>query len=199
MDRPWLPWGAWRCAVVFLSAQRHRSVTVHQSMPGLLCHSGLRGGRTRDMVDNGGRGFRLWRFIFLGCSQGMEETKQDTPLCPSPSCSCPVAQGQDSNQMLRTGSPEPTFVPHPESDGFRCTPLFSQVWLRYPKVQKMTLGGTEARNEVTGKSQSLFNQHSDLTNDQGSTEEGWRGGDYAFNPCNNRWSSGPGTHTHCGQ
>lgn len=146
-----------------------------------------------------GGGFRLWRFIFLGCSQGMEETKQDTPLCPSPSCSCPVAQGQDSNQMLRTGSPEPTFVPHPESDGFRCTPLFSQVWLRYPKVQKMTLGGTEARNEVTGKSQSLFNQHSDLTNDQGSTEEGWQGGDYAFNPCNNRWSSGPGTHTHCGQ
>lgn len=199
MDRPWLPWGAWRCAVVFLSAQRHRSVTVHQSMPGLLCHSGLRGGRTRDMVDNGGRGFQTLEIYISRVFPRDGGSKARHPTLPQPILllSCGPGPGFQPNAKNRV--PEPTFVPHPESDGFRCTPLFSQVWLRYPKVQKMTLGGTEARNEVTGKSQSLFNQHSDLTNDQGSTEEGWRGGDYAFNPCNNRWSSGPGTHTHCGQ
>ena len=70
--------------------------------------------------------------------------------------------------MPRTGSPEPTLVPHPESGGFMCTPLFSQVWPRYPKGQKKTLGGTEARYEITGKSQSLFNQLSDLRKEKGS-------------------------------
>lgn len=59
------------------------------------------------------------------------------------------------------------------------------MWPRYPKGQKTTLGGTEARYEVTGKSQFLFNQLSDLSKEKGSVVLGVGGGDnYAFNTRN---------------
>lgn len=54
------------------------------------------------------------------------------------------------------GLQEPTFVPRAEWDGSVYTTVLSSV-ARHPELHEMTPGGTEAQEDGTGKSLSLFN------------------------------------------
>lgn len=100
-----------------------------------MVYSGVRGSLTSGTYVS--RGFPKHDSLEKGGHKG----RAPASLCPPPHCHVP--NGQDSNQMQRTGSPEPTLC-HILSWVDSSGPLLSQVWLWYPEIHKMTVGGTEA-------------------------------------------------------
>lgn len=130
-------------------------------------HPALQGVEHVTWVHSGGRGPDLGHFCYVssrcpkhGPSEKGSKHKGRRPSLPlSPSHSCPGPDVQDATQTPGPESPQPPLcLMLSRVIGVTSSP--GLAWHRRP------LGGTEARHEVTGKGQSLFNQPPDPTKER---------------------------------